>query len=814
MIKNYLKIAFRNLVKNKVFSLINIVGLAIGIVACMLILQYVRFELSYDNFHTNGSKIYRITATENEGIGRESIMVAPPIGPELERNYPEVIEYTRLILPWSGQEATSTLVLNGNEGKTVKHNFKWGFYTDPGFFEMFNFPFILGNAQDALGDVNKIVLSESAARKLFGNDWKKSDQILGQSLEYINEFDRFSLVISGVVADAPENSHFQYDFLASFGTLSTGWGKDYAETWNGHNVYTYLQLAPDLDYQGFLENMNEYVSGNHPDPDFNKTISLQALQDIHLDSHLDGELKANGNLTNVYFLFLTAVLILLIALVNYINLSTAKSVARSSEVGLRKAMGALRHQLIKQFLFESLLVNGFAYVLAVLILFLVSPLYLQLTGREMDFYDGWVWLFIVLLFPITTILSGIYPAFILSGYNPIHALKGKFHPSSNGQQLRKGMVVFQFAVSMTLIIFTIAMYQQLNFMRSNDPGFDKEGVIVVKGPGNRTETWIEHDLQKDSRESNDPFKEIVAGLAGVQKVSLSWAIPGETNSIYPMRLGQAHNHGLIDVLITDNDYAEVYGLKLLAGSFNTEDGHVINEETAKVLGFEDPTLAIGQVFKDDREQTRTINGVVKNYHHQSLKHGIGPLIFSENDPTYKLDSYYSLKVTGNDVVGILSSVEDAYGKVYEFDSFEYFFIDSYFESQHLEDSRFGNIFAIFAGLTIFIACLGLIGLSLHTSIERTKEIGIRKVLGADVFEILGLLIKEISTTLLLSILLAIPISVYLSNSWLDNFAYKTELKWWIFAGGGALIMLIALFSISFQSIKAALMNPVKSLKSE
>ena len=674
MWKNYLKIAYRNLVKNRIFSLINIVGLALGILACLLILQYVRFELSYDDFHANGSNIYRLVAKENEGIGRESLLVPTPIGPEMQKNYSEVIEYTRLILPWSGQNATSTLVLDPKDGNIVKHNFKWGFYTDPGFFKMFSFPFILGNAQDALGDVNKIVLSETAARKLFGNDWEKGEQILGQSLEYINEFDRFSLVISGVVADAPENSHFQYDFLASFGTLSTGWGKDYAETWNGHSVYTYLKLVPDIDFQEFSENMNEYVGEHHPDPNYNATFSLQALQDIHLNSHLDGELKVNGNLTQVYFLSLTAVLILLIALVNYINLSSAKSVVRSSEVGLRKAMGALRHQLMKQFLFESFLVNGFAFALAILILFLVSPLYLLLTGREMNFYDDWVWMFIVLLFPITTILSGIYPAFIMSGYDPIQALKGNFIHSSNGKQLRKGMVIFQFAVSMTLIIFTIAMYQQLNFMRSEDPGFNKEGVVVVKGPGNRAETWIEHDLQKDSRESNDPFKEMVSGLAGVQMVSLSWAIPGETNSIYPMRLGQAHSNSLIDVLITDNDYAEVYGLELLAGSFSTVDGHVINEETAKVLGFEEPISAVGQVFKDDREHTRTINGVVKNYHHQSLKYGIRPLIFSENYPTYKLDSYYSLKVTGNDVVGILSAVEEAYGKVYEFDSFEYFFM--------------------------------------------------------------------------------------------------------------------------------------------
>ncbi|MEQ9438238.1 MAG: ABC transporter permease [Cyclobacteriaceae bacterium] len=500
MLKSYLKIAYRNLLKNKVFSLINMLGLAIGMAACLLILQYVRFELSYDDFHVNAPQLYRVGADYHDGALRETTLTPPPLGPILQESYPEVINFTRLILPWSGQSRTSTLSWQEAGGKTVKQSLRWGFFTDPGFLEMFTFPLVRGNPRDALTGTHKIILSESTARKLFGNDWHKNTQIIGQTVEYINEFDRFSLVISGIIADAPANAHFQYDFLASFATLSTGWAKGYAETWGGNGVYTYLQLAPEADIPTFYPRISEAVATHRPEA-FQENIDfvLQPLSDIYLHSHREDELKVNGNAVYVYFFSIIGVLILLIALVNYINLTIAKAMTRGSEIGIRKVMGAQRLQLIRQFLFESLLLNSIALVLAMTIIQLVSAFYAQFTGKGLPDSGEVFWEAALLLFLISTLLAGSYPALLLSRSNLLPILKGRWTNQFRGKQLRQGMVVFQFSVSIMLIIFTAAVIQQVHHMRSNDPGFNREGVIVVKGPEDRTETWIEHDQQQSNK---------------------------------------------------------------------------------------------------------------------------------------------------------------------------------------------------------------------------------------------------------------------------------------------------------------------------
>ena len=815
MLKNYLIIAWRNLLKNKVFSLINILGLAIGMAACLLILQYVRFELSYDEFHAHAPDIYRINTNDHQGTIRKTTLTPPLLGPELQKNYPEVVHFTRLILPWSGQEATSTLGWQDSEGNIVKQNFQWGFYTDPGFLKMFSFPWLKGDRQNALDGAYKVVLAESTARQLFGNNWAENDQIIGQTLEYINEYDRFSLVVTGIIADAPENSHFQYDFLASFATLSTGWAKGYAETWGGNGVYTYLQLPPGADATVFSQKINDYVTQHGPkELQENIDFSLQPLQDIYLHSHREEELKVNGNATYVSFLSLIAALILLIALVNYINLTTAKAVARGNEVGLRKVMGALRPQLIRQFLFESLLLNGVAFILAITLLQAAMPFYTPLSGKALEYDSSEFWWFILLLFPVSTLLSGLYPAFVLSGYHPMQALKGKLMHSHNGKQLRKGMVVFQFWVSMILIIFTFTVYQQVHYMRTHDPGFNREGVVVVKGPGNRTETWIEHDQQRNKRDNSDIFKDAVSQYSGVKAVSLSWSIPGRRSSIWSIELGEVYGNSQIDQLKTDNDYAAVYGLELLAGRFDTNHGSVINERTAEILGYSDPAAAVGQTFRDSRYLEHTISGVVKDYHHNSLHQEIRPLMFIKDDPTYKLDSYYSIKVSANNLDATMAQIGAAYEKVYPHDSFEYYFIDQYFDAQYREDLRFGQLFGLFSGLTIFIACLGLFGLSLHTVIEKTKEIGIRKVLGASVQNILALLAQNTIKLIFIACILALPTAYWSIQAWLSNYAFRIDLGWWLFAIPMLMVPLIVLLTISFHTIKAALANPVESLRYE
>ncbi|MGB3779370.1 MAG: ABC transporter permease [Tunicatimonas sp.] len=813
MLRNYFIIAVRNLQKNKAFSLINIFGLAIGMAACLLIVQYVSFELSYDDFHKNADTIYRVSAAYDQ-TSDESLLVPSPLGPELQKDFPEVIKSTRLMLPWSGQAASSTLSWQGQPGELMKQTFRWGFYTDPEFLEMFSFPWIRGDQERALAGTHRVVLSESAARKLFGNHWAENDRTIGQTLEYLNEFDRFQLVVTGIIGDAPVNSHLQYDFLVSFATLSTGWGKEVISSWDGNGVYTYVQMHPATDVHAFQQKVSSLVAERAPERFKAETdFSMQPLRNIYLYSHLQDELKVNGNANYVSFLSLIAGLILLIALLNYINLTTAQAITRSKEVGLRKVMGALRPQLIKQFLLESLLLNAVAFISAIVLVQTAMPSFTQLLGKSVDSRIGDFW-WVILLFPASTLISGFYPAFVLSGFRPMKTLSGKLTYTAHGKGLRQGMVVFQFCVSMILIIFTFAVVRQLQYMQSSDPGFDREGVMVVKGPVNRTETWIEHDQQKDKHATEDAFKVALSQNAGIEASSLSWSIPGEKNSIYSIVLGEAYQNGQIDGLVTDSDYADVYNLELLAGRFDTENGFVINERAAEILGYPEPAAAVGQVFKDARNRERKIRGVIKSYHHHSLHHKIRPLIFGENDPTYKLDSYYSIKVSANRLDASIANISTAYKQVYPYDPFEYYFISAYFDAQYREDQRFGVLFGLFSGLAIFIACLGLFSLSSYSIAQRTQEIGIRKVLGASVSNVVALLSQDLVKLVLVASFLALPVAYWALQRWLADYAFHITISWWLLALPVVLVLLITLFTVSFQTVKAALANPVDSLRNE
>ncbi|MEM6362101.1 MAG: ABC transporter permease [Bacteroidota bacterium] len=812
MLRNNLKLAYRKLSTDKAFSLINILGLTFGIAASIVIFRYVDFERSYDDFHSNKDHIYRLTA-EIKPREIQTALVHPPLGPRLTANNPEIVNFTRMILPWSGQAVQSTISRENSDGQPIKQSFKWGFYVDPGFLEIFSFALVQGNRSTALAGANKVVISESAAKKIFGNDWE-NEEIIGQQVEYVNEFDRFDLTITGVISDAPENSHFKYDFLASFSTLSTGWGKGYAETWNGNSVYTYLQLAPNTNVEALMNKAENYLVSNSGDPLSNSTdLSLQPLTDIYLGSALDGELKVNTNASYVAFLFYIGIAILLIAIINYINLTTAKAVGRSHEVGLRKVLGAQRNQLINQFLFESFLINAFALILAAIVIFTSSPYLNDLMGKPVVLISWDVWKFLIFLFPITVLLSGLYPAFVLSGYLPLKTLKGKLIHSKSGVFLRKTLVVFQFWVSIGLIIFTFIVYRQLNHMRNSETGFQKEGVLVVNGPVNRHETWIEHDQLKDTRDYTDVFKTKITQYSAVNATTLSWSIPGEKSSVWPIDLGPKYSNGKLSVINADSDYSNVYGLQLLAGEFNTQNGVVINQKATEILKLTDLNEAIGKEFRDARGRNHRINGIIKDYHHSSLQEDIKPIMFQENDPTYKLDSYYSLKLTLGNLQGKLKTIEEAYKDAYPNDPFNYYFIDDYFEAQYQSDSLLGKMFGGFSAIAMFIAVIGLLGLSIYTVSFRTKEIGIRKVLGASVVGIVALLNKNILLLILLSSILAVPLTFWLTNNWLSNYAFRIDLGW-VFILPTFLIPIIVIIAVSVLSMKAAYMNPVDTLRDE
>lgn len=815
MYKSYFKIGWRNILKNKGTSFINIVGLSIGISACLLILNFVLFELSYDAFHDDANQIYRIIGTSTNEFEQQSIMAPPPLGPEVKKNYNEITHSARLILPWSGQAAMSTLGFYGDQQPTIKQNFKWGFYTDPDFFAMFDFPMILGNADHALTKPNTIVLSQSAAEKLYGENWISLD-ILGQSLEYVNEFDRFYLEITGVISDPPENSHVTYDFLASYSTLDTGWGKDYAETWGGNSAYTYLKISPDSKTYEIENLIQEYVRKNAPEEVRNQAVfGLQPLLDIHLKSDLENELKVNGELSRIYFLSLLSFLILIVAIANYNNLSIAKSISRSNEVGIRKIMGAMRSQLIRQFLAESFLLVLFSFIFAILILIISAPVYFQFTGHRVVIPSPFFLVLILASIPVIAFVAGMYPALVLSGFAPLRLVNLRSFRIFSFFELRKSLVVVQFIIAIVIVAFTMVVFLQVDFMKNSDPGFKKEGVLVLKGPTSKTETWIEHDLKpKMETDEIDVFKDKILQLASVEEASLSWSVPGGAKLMSAIDLGENYQNARLYSLVTDNDYAKVFGIEMLAGDFSTDNGVVINESTLEILNFESAQKAIGMTFRDTRNLEFKVNGVVRDYHHFGFKEKMSAMVFAKNDPSYKLDSFYSLKVNQGDLGNTMTQIENEYNSVFPSDSFEYYFLDSQFENQYESETSFTKIFSGFALIAIFIGCLGLFGLSMHSVLERSKEIGIRKVLGADIKNILGLFSLDFLKSMLVAILISAPIWWFAMDSWLDGFAYRAVISWWVFPLSGFSILVIAMLTVSSQAIKAALANPVKSLKTE
>jgi putative ABC transport system permease protein len=814
MLRSYFRIAYRNLLKSKGVSLINILGLAISMAVCLLIMQYVCYELSYDTFHQNADRIYRIAADYESEAAEKTTLIPPPLGPILQNKLASVANYTRMILPWSGLSSYSTLTWYDSGKPEIKRSFLRGFFVDPGFFSVFSFPLIHGELQTVLNAPNKIVLSESAVQQIFGSNEQDFSQLIGQSVEYTNDYDRFELVISGIVEDSPENSHFQYDFLASFSTLSTGWGKDYAETWNGNRVYTYVKLAPIAEVAEFINNINHLFTTHAPqDLASNVHFFLQPITDIHLHSHREGELRVNGNAQYIYFLSALAVLIVLVAIINYINLTMAKAVTRSEEMGLRKLMGAQRKQIISQFFLESTLYNCLALGLAITGVQTLHPWYTQFMGKEISLHTSQVWIAALLLFIFSTLLAGIIPALKLSYPTPFLLLKGQGTLKPRTNAIRR-MVVAQFWASIVLILFTVAIVQQLRFMRNYELGFTQEGVIVVTGPENRTETWIEHHQQKSTTIPEDAFKTSIASYTGVKAISFSRTTPGERSSIYSIQLGESQQKATIDVLKADNDYAAVYDLKLLAGTFDTSKGSVISQSTAEILGYSDPDEAIGQAFRDERSNEYVITGVVQDYYRQSLQHAPQPFLFSQDDFTYKLDSYYNIKVSAKDLNSTLQHIEAAYTSVFPYETFDYYFVDDYFNAQYQEDTRFGQLFGLFSALTIFVACLGLFGLTLHTVVEKTKEIGIRKVLGASVYSIVKLLSWDFIRLVLIASLLALPVGYWVIQQWLRMYTVRTEMNVWLFLTPIVMVLIIALLTVSIQTIRAALANPTDSLRYE
>ncbi len=819
MIKNYFKIAIRNLVKRKEYSLLNILGLAIGIACCLLIFQYVAFERSYDTFEKNADQIVRLRLDSYQAgrLSWKSATSYPAFGPTMKKDFPEVENFCRL--------HDANLVLTNDE-RNVKFKEDKGYYADASFLSMFNVQLLSGNPGVALTGPDKILLSEETAKKYFGNTSSSYRDALGKKLVFRDPQFTRTFEVTGVFKEFPSNSHLVVHHLVSYATLGAierlaGDSSNSTETSFGwYDFYTYLQLRKGTDLKNFESKLPAYCDRYMNNREWAKAnnihneIHVMPLHDIHLYSNLNQEAETNGNGQSVSFLFMIAFFIIGIAWINYINLATARSMERAREVGMRKVLGAARKNLIGQFLVESFLLNLIAFLLALLLVFLLTPWFNQLTGRpghHVFTLPVNYWLGFAAMFLGGSLLSGIYPAFVLSGFRPIHVLKGVFKNQQGGVGLRKGLIIGQFATSVILIAGTIIVFQQVSFMRRQNLGVDINQTIVMDGA-----TSISDSLYQSSFR---PFKNELLKIPGVKNVAASSSVMGR--EIYwtnrNVRLG-ADANGAVTLynIAVDYDFIPSFGIEMKAGrnfskEYPTDTRSVLlNENAAKLLGFNDDNKAVNQTIIAGGD-TVSVLGIVANYHHEGLQKEIGPVLFRLEPNTRDA---YSVKISTGNVQATIGGIEQLWNKYFPADPFNYYFLDELFDQQYKADKQFGAVFGLFAFLAILIACFGLLGLSAFNVLQRTKEIGIRKVLGASVQNILFILSKDFLSLVFVSFVIAIPLTWFIMQNWLQDFAYRINIKWWVFLIAAVSATLIALLTISFQAIKAAVANPVKSLRSE
>jgi putative ABC transport system permease protein len=824
MLLNFVKIAYRNLLKNKVFSIVNIFGLAIGMAACFFIFAYVHFESSYDSFHRQKVDLFRVNTAYggSYGNGIESTN-HPATGPAMKADFPEVKDFARVVRS-SIFLSAATVTYTDKQGQAVTFNQDRMYFADPSFLTMFSFPFVSGNVATALKEARTAVISETMAKKYFGQA-----NPVGQVLE-LNRLT--PLKVTGVFRDVPENSHLKFDMLVSFETVG---GKAFNTIWNWPEFYTYVQLAPGTDpdkveakFPAFIEH---YLGNEMREMNSRTYFHLQPITEIHLRSENITGSEAGGSEKDIYFLTTIGVLILVIAWINYINLSTAKSVERAKEVGLRKAVGGLRWQLMGQFILESVLVNMLALWLAVLIVLLCFPWFGPFIGKDIAagsassgiWHAPLFWLAAVSIYIISAFVVGAYPAFVLSGYRPVAVLKGKFKNSAKGILLRKSLVLVQFVLSLLLIAGSLTVYLQLAFMQHQQLGYNKDQILVVKAPPVSDSTLPQKIQVFEARLQQD---------AAVFSIAASSDIPGKTvidrNGVRRATQDKTQNSNTFISEVNEH-FLQTYGMILVAGrnievtdSVNPfarvvgKAGVLVNERVVQMLGYKNDAAALNQpiVFGYGPGEVRAeIVGVVRNYHQRSLKEAYDPMLY-----TYPASNnnwrYYSIHATADHLSQTLATIADAYKTIFPGNPYELFFLNEYFGRQYESDQRFGKVFGLFTGLAIFVACLGLLGLSSFMIRLRTKETGIRKVLGASVSSLLVLFALDFVKLVVVATLIALPV-IYLGvDKWLSGYAFHIQPGWVIFMAPPLLLLVISLGMIGVQSLKTAMANPVDSLKTE
>ncbi|HVS94653.1 MAG TPA: ABC transporter permease [Mucilaginibacter sp.] len=802
MFRNYIKTAVRNLKKNLGFTAINVLGLSIGLATCLLIVFYVVDELSYDKYNTKADRIYRVTVDAMlNGHGGKYATSEGPLEAALRDNFPEIEKVTRIID--KPGLAVSASKFNIRKGSSNIQETRVA-YTESSLFDVFTLPMIFGDPGKSLDELHTAVVTESAAQKYFG----KTD-VVGQVLT-INDTSLYR--ITGVIKDIPLQSHFNYDFLLSFSTLPESHWKG----WGYSGVHNYLLLKPGANIKSLESRIAQLEIKNSPvQPGVWTTggnylrTELTPLLDIHLKSNAEVELDKGGSIQYVYIFSFIAAIILLIACVNFMNLSTARSSNRAKEVGVRKVLGSARWNLIAQFLTESTLVTLLSAFIAVGLAVLLMPLFNQVAGKQLGFtLQSLKWLVpsLIAIVLVVGFLAGSYPAFYLSNFQPIQVLKGKLSAGFKSSFLRSSLVVFQFGISIMLIICTVVIYNQLNYIHNKNLGFNRDQVLVIKN------TAI---LGKQA----ESLKKEIKQMPGVVNATMSLYQPtGDDRmktGLFPDKEIDVKKDILSEFWSVDEDYVNTMGLQLVAGrNFSKQlasdsSAVIVNEAFAQKFGQKDPLNKF--IYRDSYGlQQFHIIGVVKNFNFESLRDKISPLVL-----VYSPDNgAISVKVKTADLSGLVTKIENKWKQFSPNQQFSYSFMDQDFDAAYRSEQKLGTLFISFSTLAILIACLGLFGLAAYAAEQRTKEIGIRKVLGASVSGIVGMLSIDFIRLVFISMLIASPLAWYFMNKWLQDFAYRTEFHWWILAVAGIVAILIAFVTISFQSIKAALANPVKSLRSE
>lgn len=797
MFKTYCKATVKYLWHHKAFTCINAVGLAVGFCVCYFALLYVHFELSYDNYHKDADNIYRLVTDVQTQTGIDYQSSSAPMAPAIQNSFPEVKAATRIFL--------DNLIIENAAGNYTDETIA---YADASLFQVFTLPLLSGNPHTILEAPYSIVLSETAAKKYFGTDNPVGKTLLIEG--------KYPAAVKGLMKDMPYNSHFRADILVSMSTLLKEWNQSMAANWTRFGFYTYLLLPGNNSVSNLSNKLSSFFTGHIDKTPNTYRLQLEPLRSVYLHGKPRASRtgsSVHGNVNNVYIFSIAALLILIIALMNFINLSTAFSLKRAKETGVRKVLGASGKQLVLQFLTDAILLSILAYMIAFVLCILCLPLFNDISGKiiSTSVFDNPLYFLILFAATVLTgLLSGLYPALLLSGLKPMHALKNHLIPGTSGTHLRKALVVIQFSISIIIIVATIVVYEQLHYMRNEELGFKKDHMLTI-------------DFHFDERILNhtETIKKQLKEIPGVTFASIGSAVPGRANRKLALEIENKHGDMVKadwDLYAIDKDFLQQYGIQVISGrgfsaeiATDTTGALIINEAATHALGYVNPSDALEKIFSQKGSAGRII-GIVKDFHFRSYAEEIQPLAVKMSPWFF---TFITLSITTDDMNKTIAGLEQKWKSIAPGLPLVYSFSDETYDAQYKDETRFGKLFICLSALAIFVACLGLYGLSSFNIARRTKELGIRKILGASFYQIVRSISGEFFKLVFVALLIASPLAWILMHHWLENnYAYRVSLKGGEFILAGIIAIAIALFTIFCHTIKAANSDPVESLRYE